>query len=299
MTTLSMAAPISTVAGVAHDVRRIVSQNLNDQLVFTSDTYTPGSNTITVREVPRRLGPGSLLSWHDATFYVMSVPDASTNLEVMPGFDGGSDIPIPANTPLRVNPRFTDYALYQSIAAAVGAMASPMKGLFGVKVDTVTGMRTDDYYPIPAEYASQVTRVLGVRARSDGGRDWTPVRPDEIQVSLTPGNQHLRLFTDALQYEIVYAVEIVKPQSFDDDLIADCGLTDTMLDIPALGAASTLMMGQEARRANQRAQGDPRRAEDVPITAAVTGARELRRLFEQRIDEEYARQINLYSYRVG
>jgi hypothetical protein len=298
-TTMSMSAPISSVAGAVHDVRRTLSQNLNDELAFTVDNYAPGSTTMQLKAIPRRLGPGSILSWHEATLYVVSVSESSSQIEVLSGYDGGPDIAIPANTPLRVNPRFTDYTLFQSIAAAVTAMASPANGLFGVQVETVTGMKTDDFYPIPSAYASRVLKVLKVSGRSDGSRDWTDVRLSDYIVSLTPGNQHLRIFTDALQYEIVYAVQIAKPTSYDADLITDCHLSESMLDIPALGAASVLMYGQEARRVNQRAQGDPRRSEDVPITGATGAARDLRRAFEQRIDEEHIRQISLYSYKVA
>lgn len=292
--TVTMSAAPNTVAGVCHDVRRIVSQNLNDELAFVATDYTPGDATLTLKSVPKRVGPGSILSWHESTLYVIST-SGSGALEVMSGYDGGQDIAIPANAPLRVNPRFTDYTLFQSVASAVGAMAAPANGLYSIAKQYVSGTLNDDFYPIPEEYREKVVRVLSVSERTDGGNDWAKI--SDYRVSLSPGNEHLRIFADALQYEIVYALEIVKPSAFDDDLVEDCGLSGSMLDIPALGAAAMLMNGQEARRVQQRAQGDPRRAEDVPITGATTAARELRRSFERRIDEEHTRLVGMFPYR--
>ena len=299
MTVPMMSAAVSSVAGVAHDVRRTVSQNLNDAIAFTAEPYVPGSGTVTLKSIPKRVGPGSVLSCGEATLYVVSVGSSSAKIDVMPGYDGGPDAPIPSNAPLRVNPRFTDYTLFRVISQVVGSMASPSLGLFAVKTETRTGMATDDFYPMPAAYADKVIRVLTVESSSDNAHDWVPMRRDQMLVSYVPGNRHLRLFNDALQYKIVYAVEITPPVSYSSDLITECGLSQTMLDIPALGASATLMSGQEARRVHQRAQGDPRRSEDVPITGATAAARDLRRLFERRVDEEHTRQINLYSYRVG
>ena len=107
MTTLTM--PANTAGGVCQDVRRMLSANLNDQLLFLADDYTPGDGTLTLKSLTSRVAVGSLLSWHEATFYVVSVGQGST-VEVLTGYDGGPDIAVPAGSPLRVNPRFTDYA---------------------------------------------------------------------------------------------------------------------------------------------------------------------------------------------
>lgn len=292
MSSLTMAG--STVGGVCHDVRRMLSANLNDQLLFVASDYTPGSGTLSLKALSSRIGPGSLLSWHESTLYVISTGQGTT-VEVMAGYDGGPDIEIPAGTPLRLNPRFTDYTLFNAVAQAVGTMASPSNGLYAVTKDYVSGLFDDSVYPIPEEFRERVVRVLSVCERTDDGQDWA--RISDFRVSLTPGNEHIRIFSEAQRFEIVYALELMKPTAFTDDLVEDCGLSGPMLDIPALGAAAMLMSGQEARRNQQRAQGDPRRAEDVPITGALNVARDLRRTFEQRINEEHTRLVGMFPYR--
>ena len=136
MTLLSnMSTVPSSAAAACQGVRRMLSQNLNDELVFLVDDYTPGLEKLTLKALTRRLGPGSTLSYREATFYVVSVSTTSSRVEVVSGYDGGQDIPIPAGAALRVNPRFTDYTIFDHVAASVGALSSPAYGLFGVRVD--------------------------------------------------------------------------------------------------------------------------------------------------------------------
>lgn len=301
MTTPMSASPTS-IGGLMMQTRRYLSQNLNDELVFTADPYTAGQSSIVLKGLPRRLGPGSLLSWGQSTLYVISSSTSVSNtVEVMAGYDGGPDVDIPANTPLRLNPRFTDYTLFSMLSDSIASLSSPGTGLYGIVAETFAGMRTDDFYPIPATVngpdPANVLRILQVRSRTDGSRDWT--RTTEFITSMTPGNQHIRIFADALAHEVTYAVRFRKPMSVLDDVVADCGMTDTMVDIPVLGVAATLMQGQEARRVNQRAQGDPRRAEDVPITGAMSSGRELYRMYRDRVDEEHSRLVQRFSYAQG
>ena len=289
-----MNSPTATIGWLCDGVRRMLSQNLNDELTFTAAPYTPGDTTLSLTEVPRRVGPGSILSWHDNTLYVRSVSSSSAAVEVIGGYDGGPGSPMLAGTPVRVNPRFTDYTLFEQVSAVIGSLSSPVNGLYSTATQTVTGMHSDDFYPVPVEIADTVLKVLRVESRLDGSHDW--IRSVNWQASLTQGNQFVRIFSDAVQHQITYAVKITKPVAFTDDAVVDCGMTDSMLDLPVLGAAAVLMQGQEARRVNQRAQGDPRRSEDVPITGAISTARELQRMFRDRLDEEYAKIVQANPY---
>lgn len=292
MTTMSVSP--SSMSGLCSGVRRFLSQNLNDELVVTAQDYTPGDSSIVLKTVGKRIGPGTLISWHEATLYVTAVSTTSNTVEVISGYDGGPDIAIPAGTVLRVNPRWSDYTLFNTVASVIGSLSSPSNNLYGIETENKVGMALNFYYPVSDLIAPRLLRVLQVRERTNASTDWA--RITNYDVSQVPGNKHLRIFTYAIEYEISYAVTIQKPTSFADDAITDCGMAQTMLDIPVLGAASALMMGQEARRVHQRAQGDPRRSEDVPITGAANSASQLQRLFSQRVDEEYAALITQSSY---
>lgn len=294
----SMSAAPDTVAGVMQSVRRLVSQNLNDELTIVADEFTPGDSLLKTSYAPKRLGPGSVLSWRGATLYVLEL--SASGLTVLEGYDGAPGCTIPAGTPMRVSPRFSDYTLFEAVCDQVDLLSSPANGLYGVVSESFSGMRTDDYYSIPmtvdGPVANSVLKVLGVRTAL-ASYDWTVC--NTYTATLNTSSPHLRIFTDAMHIEVTYATKIVRPTDYDDSLTADCGLPSSAIDIPALGVASTLMWGQEARRVNQRAQGDPRRAEDVPVTGATNAARELARRYSQRIDEEASRLMQRNPYRRG
>lgn len=294
----SMSASPDTVAGVMQSVRRLLSQNLNDEIAVLGQEYTPGSETVVLRNTPRRFGVGSVLSYRDATLYVLDSSDSGVT--VIDGYDGAPGCVVPAGTPMRVSPRFTDYTLYEAVCEQVDLLSSPINGLYGVVSERFPGMATDDYYPIPVTSqgpsSDSVLKVLSVRV-SDNVRDWTECGKHVIALNANP--PHMRIFADVSDIEVTYAVRITRPSLYTDSLVTVCGLPRSAIDIPALGAAATLMSGQEARRVNQRAQGDPRRAEDVPITGASNAGRELARRYQQRIDEEHARLLQRNPYRIG
>lgn len=297
----------TTVAAACAHVRRLTSQGFNDQLAFLSDEYLPPT-PFTTDPVPmassikldgewKRVGPGTILSWAEQTFYVKGQSkDQGGNpidgsFDVIPGFDGGPDVRVPLNAPLRVNPRFTDFTLFTEVSRVVATLSSVGNGLYSAVSVRFNGVQRDDYYPITVPGAF---RVLAVRSALDDRREWVACR--EYVAQLQSADPHIRIFSDALLHEVILAVPFTPPNQFTDDLVADCGLEPSMVDIPVLGAAAYLMSGQEARRAQQKAQGDPRRAEDVPITAAINSGRDMYRLFQARIDEERARLVQRNSY---
>lgn len=294
MTVTTLAATPTSIAGLCAATRRLLSQNLNDELAFLSEPYEPGDTSVALRAKTKRLGPGSVLSWGDNTFYVVGVSTSSAAVEVVNGYDGAPSAAAAAGSPLRVNPRFSDYTIFENVASVIASLSSPANGLYGVYQQEVNGTVVDGYYPVPDEIFDYVIKALRVESRTNSSQDW--IREVNYTAVLGGPDKAVRIFSEALQYRITYALKFLRPQTFSDDAIIDCGLQPSMIDIPPLGAAAVMMQGQEARRAHQRAQGDPRRAEDVPITAATASARELQRMFRNRIDEEHAALIAVNPY---
>lgn len=278
----SLATSPYSVARQIADTRRLLSASLADELTTLAADYTAGSDTLTLTTVPKRLGAGTVLSCGAATFYVLS--NSTSQCTVIAGYEGNPDVDVAAGSVVRVAPRFTDYQLFTVLKSVVGSLSSPENGLYGiVKWQDV---RDDEMYPIPDELLPYIMRVLQVRSKTTED-DWSI--DGAYTVSLSPGSEYVRVYNYALLHEFVASVKIIPPTDFDSHMIEDCGLTETMLDIPPLGAASILMNGQEARRVHMEAQGDPRRAEIVPMTGATNAARELRRMFRERINEEAVR----------
>lgn len=280
---MTFSAAPSSIGGICNAVRRLLSPALTEEIVVTSADYAPGDTAVALKSRSRRLGTGSLASWQNNTLYVTGVPTATADIEVIGGIDGAPGEPMPSGTPLRVNPRFTDYTLFTTIQNVIGSLGSPSVGLFGTTSISLSGVDPDDMIPYPAN----ATRLLSAFGNNGDGI-WFRCR-EFVDLPAVRAVRFTSNISD--QYVLVFATPITRPTSFTQDAVADCGLSETALDIPAFGAAAILMQGQEARRVNQQVQGDPRRAEDVPITGASSSGREMYRLYRDRIDEEYSRLL--------
>ena len=290
MTTLAT-SPTSVARQIA-DTRRLLSASLTDEIAVLAAPYSAGDTGLSLSRIPSRLGPGTVLCSGAATWMVTAVSGATC--QVISGYEGNPDVSVPAGSVVRVAPRFTDYQLFTTIRQVIGSLSSAANGLYG----TVrwTGVSANGMYPIPDEIAPYLIRILSVRKDIGTGELVNVVAWD---ASVSQPALYVRVYDfDSLPYEFVAATKIIVPPSFETDLIADCGMSDTMLDLPSLGAASILMHGQEARRVHNEAQGDPRRAENVPMTGGTNAGRELRRIFRERIVEEAQRLQSLNGLRL-
>jgi hypothetical protein len=93
------------------------------------------------------------------------------------------------------------------------------------------------------------------------------------------------------EIEFTYKAPFAMATSLDDDPVADLGLSDSMLDIPALGAAIELLYTTESRRTQVTSQGDSRRPDEVPVTSNSSIAAQLQRTYKARVQEEMSRLV--------
>jgi hypothetical protein len=82
-----------------------------------------------------------------------------------------------------------------------------------------------------------------------------------------------------------------------DDVLSS-GLSASMTDLPPMGAALRLGVGQEVRRNQTQSQGDTRRAEEVPAGAVGASWRGIAALRMQRIQSEASRLSTAYPDRL-
>ena len=82
-------------------------------------------------------------------------------------------------------------------------------------------------------------------------------------------------------------------------MVTDLGMPERMRDIPVLGAQARLMALREPRRGFYESQGQPRRAEEVPVGAQTASARSLMALRDGRIQSEAALLMSQFPTRLG
>lgn len=281
-----------TVNQVVWDVRSLLSGTVAQEMSLLATQWTPGQTQITL-SVERRVAPGSLLSIGLTTFHVLSVSGPVAT--VIPSPDGSpANEPIDQGAVVVIRPLHTTWQIVQGINATIDEVSSPMHGLFGTveethPVDVVHGTYSLTQTPL---------KVLRVRYLEPGSTDtWhdlpfdsLPGAPDGPQVRTlrqAPGGSTIHV-----QYAVPYRAATSLSTTLDG-----LNIPPTAARLLAVGAARSLSLATESRRAQPLAQGDPRRAEEVPSTGNVVVYDRLSRDFRNLVAAERARLIALYPYR--
>jgi len=95
--------------------------------------------------------------------------------------------------------------------------------------------------------------------------------------------------------EFVFAFPFLEATTLDTDAEA-LGLNEWTMEIPGLFACSRLGRGKETRRVRVDAEGDPRRADEVPAGANLGVSRDWLADAMQRTMEESGRLIAQFGY---
>ena len=290
------------------DTRRNTYGSMADQLNFLAEEALLGAAQLRMMMDLSGITPGMVLSSGLNVYYVIGV-DASTKVvTVYPSYDNSKNDALPVGAPIMIRPRVTDWHLFNLLNKEIVRLSSPTNGLFREGSWEVQNSGYDNTFEIPVE-AAGMTNLIRVAVRDPWGRDaWYDLRPNSVKWQ--PQNNTIRIsppewndsyyggwgaFSGSFAGAMVkfdYRAPFKQADALTDDVVVDCGLAESMVDIPTLGAVVTLLRTTEARRMNIHAQGDPRRPDEVAMTGNSTAAREMEREYRQRINDEYIRLVN-------
>lgn len=205
-----------------------------------------------------------------------------------------------ANTVMHVNPKFSNWEIYNAINDEITSLSSPVNGLYYVTSYAL------DYNPVITGYSFpfEILDVLdiwysipGASLTSIYSSDWEFVRNAGADFS---GNSALFIRDAFPNQPVNIRAKVAYPQlslSMTFNTTTAGAIPEEVLDILSLGAAWRLSAGLETARNYTTAQGDTRRAGEVPPGAALGGSREWGRLREQRIREEASRLSEKYPHK--
>lgn len=289
------------------DTRRIAYGSMSDQLNFLDGDHPLGAAELKMVMDLNAIQPGMVLSAGLNVYYVIGVDAGKKLVTVYPSYQNSLNEALPAGTPVMIRPRVTDWVIFQNLNDAIRKMSSNTYGLYRLGVETVAWSPLNwNIYPL---VSTNVQSIVAVNYREDWWNgDWKRL-PDkawrweskENAIRLLdrygdtyPYNDGTPVNTHSWQnnLEVTFRSPFVTATALTDDVVVDLGLTPSMVDIPPLAAAETLVRTTESRRTQIHAQGDPRRADEVGVGANTNAARDLRRQFDQRCEDEYARLIN-------
>lgn len=204
------------------------------------------------------------------------------------------------NANIHVNPKFSNWEIFNALNDELNSLSAPANGLFKVSTTELV------YNPVISGYeysATDLLSVLEVRYGTFGpSREYLISSDWEFSTDLSD-----EFSTGAAIFvrdAVVGQPVLIKGKFQFTPLIAsmtgevaDTGLPTTAWDILTLGAAWRLTSGLETSRNFTTSQGDTRRAAEVPPGSALGGSREYGRLREIRIREEASRLSEKYPQR--
>ena len=280
------------------DTRRIAYGSMADQLNFLGQDYPLGDGNLYMMMDVANITPGMVLSSGLNVWYVVGTEPANKRVMVYPSYDNSRNDALSTGAPVMIRPRVTDWLLFNYINDIVTSLSSPTYGLYRegswtAQTDAIWGT-----YDIPVE-ARNMTNLLRVQVRYPTSTDsWMDVPSNMVEWQ--PENNLVRLRSwvpNGTDVKFDYRAPFAKAVEITDDAVVDMGLSESMLDIPPLGAAVRLLRTTESRRVQIHNQADPRRADEVQAGANSNAASDMAREFRDRVSAEYIRLVNRNPYK--
>jgi hypothetical protein len=231
--------------------------------------------------------------------------NTATTVTVKRGVLNSTAVAHSAGAALIANPRFPAVDIVKAINEDLDDLTGPSNGLYQMKVVSFT------YNPAITGYdlgltSEEVLEVRECRAWDYGSQQAWPLIPTtqwkverQAAYDVFPSGVSIKVYNNAypgrpirVQYKAPYTTPLVWP---DDDVAEVTGLHSQAHDIPVLGAALRLMMFRELKRTFTEAQGEPRRAAEVPVGSSLTAVRGIQMLRADRIANERERLNKMYK----
>jgi hypothetical protein len=293
---------MTTIADLVADARRITYGAMTEQINLISGSVAAGATTIPMQLDISGITPGMTMSSGLNVWYVTGSSPGSQEVFVIPGYDNSPQDAASDGDIVILKPRVTNWYLFTAINDEIKRLSSPTNGLYRVGTWVTDVSPTYQTYEVPTE-ALNMVNLLRVRYRWPGTPDvWSSIRPSSYQWQVAETANRIQLLVNVpsgTEIEFTYRAPFVEATSLADDPVADCGLAETMLDIPPLGVAGTLLKTTDARRNQITTQGDSRRAGEVTPNANLSSATAMDRDYKQRVQDEYIRLIQRFPIYQG
>ena len=288
---------MTTIADLVADARRMTYGAMSEQINLINSNAAAGATTLNFELDTSGITPGTVICSGLNVWYVKGANPATKEVFVIPGYDNAPQNAVTVGDQVIVKPRVTTWYLFNAINDEIRKLSSPMNGLYRVGTWTVDVSPTYQTYEVPSE-ALDMTNILRVRYRWPGTPDvWSDVRTSSYRWIVSETGNKIQLLVNipsGTEIEFTYKAPFVEATSLDDDPVTDCGLAQSMLDIPAIGAAASLLRTTDGRRNQITSQGDPRRAGEVQSGANLSTASFFDREYKMRVQDEYARLIQRF-----
>ena len=294
------------IADVVRHVKRLVNSNTRTEqdVLKVAIADTSDDTTFILKRDTTGIRTGSYISVNNAagtnlpeTMYVYERNDV--NVTVRRGIDGSYTRAWEADTSIiEVEPRFTEWQILESVRDAIQALPD---NLYAVATTTADFSTTKQSVTSSALATTGFSQILSATRTARSGEDrllafnvkiqeyggaYEVIRQESIEKAVTA----------QLTYAHPFVSTTLDP---DTDLVSTVGMTVEMLDIPALGAAASLLLGEESVRLDLHSQGDSRSDAAVAAGDRARYSLVLQALYDRRVSQEARRLMAKYGIRTG
>jgi len=292
---------MATVNDIVVRTKRLLNSNTRTEL----NNFTTGGTTTTLNLEHKTDGirAGSYISIGDGinppeTIYVRS--RNGLTIDVIRGVDGSTPdsglVNWSTSAIIEVEPRFTEHQILEAVRDSIRAMPNNLYAVDNVEVSFSTTQQS-----VTTPFLKGFTQILSAtRTARTGedrlirfnikvqqyGSDYEVIRQEGIEKAVTA----------QVTYAHPFVTETLAPGTTLEGAV---GMPVELQDIPALGAAATLVLGEESLRLDLHSQGDSRNDAAVAAGDRARYSMVLQGRYDRRVSEEARRLMSKWGVRTG
>lgn len=300
---------MATLSSMISQVLRRIQPGQQVEALTLNGSYTAGATTFVVSDpagtILPSLRPEVVVSIDLELFYVQAV--SGTTVTVVPGYLGSLEANHASGAMVYLNPRFSAFDIMQAINDDLNDLCSPDNNLYAVNSLEIT------YNPATVGYdlagVTGLIDIISVQQQQPypigywvpfPKRKWTLTAAADT--TAFPSGYALRLNTGGypgMPFRVTYKQQFQPFVNLTDDATTIAGLSNTMYDLPPLGAMVALVAPREVKRNQIDSAPDSRRATEVPPGAVMNSVAQVLALRQRRINAEATRLQQLYGNQSG
>jgi hypothetical protein len=290
-----------TVGDAVTRTKRLLNSNTRTELDAIHTTITASATTIRLKYQTDGIRAGSYISAGDGTNPYETMYVHARNGEyatVQRGVDGSVGYEWPADTAIEVEPRFSGHQIHEAVKDAILALPN---NLYAVNRTTASFSTTEQSVTSSALATTGFNQVLSATRTARAGEDRLLAFNVKVQ-EYSGAYEVVRQegIEKAVTVNLTYAHPFVTGTlTLATDLVSTVGMTVEMTDIPALGAASSLLLGEESLRLDLHSQGDSRSDGSVAAGDRARYSLVLQAQYDRRVSEEARRLMSKWGVRSG
>ena len=296
-----------TVGDAVTRTKRLLHSNTRTELDAIHTTITAAATTIRLKYQTDGIRAGSYISVGDdtqgyETMYVharngeYATVQRSVDGSTAVAFTGDTTDADVVDTTIEVEPRFTGHQILEAVKDAILAMPNNLYAVNTVEVSFSTTQQS-----VTTAFASGFNQILSATRTARSGEDRLLAFNVKIQ-EYAGAYEVIRQegIEKAVTVNLTYAHPFVTSTlTLGIDLVDTVGMTVEMTDIPALGAAASLLLGEESLRLDLHSQGDSRSDAAVAAGDRARYSLVLQGRYDRRVSEEARRLMSKWGVRTG